>query len=128
MVSVIGEESMREPIQPVAYVYAITVDGIVRYIGKGRGRRLNVHLNIAKLITRRRACGEKISSSIFRERMKAGAAMKYGAERRRALWADPEYRELVSSRQRAAMADPAWRAKMSEAAKARYAKRKQQHD
>jgi hypothetical protein len=41
-----------------AYVYAILVDGIVRYVGKGSGRRLRTHEKIVRGILRRRASGE----------------------------------------------------------------------
>jgi hypothetical protein len=43
-----------------AYVYAVLVDGIVRYIGKGSGRRLRSHMKIVRSMARRRAAGETI--------------------------------------------------------------------
>src|SRR5262245_53480758 len=45
-----------------AYVYAIKVDGVVRYIGKGRRYRLIEHRRIARELNRRRAAGEKIKA------------------------------------------------------------------
>ncbi len=35
---------------PIFYVYAIEVDGVVRYIGKGTGKRANIHLGVARRI------------------------------------------------------------------------------
>jgi hypothetical protein len=52
-----------------AYVYAITVDGVVRYIGKGSGYRLREHLRIARLILNKRAVGKKIKVSRFYNRL-----------------------------------------------------------
>lgn len=46
--------------QPNAYVYAIAVDGVVRYIGKGSGiplKRAKQHLRDARRINRQRANG-----------------------------------------------------------------------
>jgi hypothetical protein len=43
-----------------AYVYALTVDGVVRYIGKGRRYRALEHFRFAREINRRRASGEKL--------------------------------------------------------------------
>jgi hypothetical protein len=48
-----------------AYVYAILVDGVVRYIGKGRGPRAASHVSEAERINRRRAAGEKVRTSKF---------------------------------------------------------------
>lgn len=42
-----------------AYVYAIVVDGVVRYIGKGTGRRTGEHRNIVERLLRDVAGGPK---------------------------------------------------------------------
>lgn len=42
-----------------AYVYAILVDGVVRYIGKGRGRRIAEHVNIIRRLRDGRDGGPK---------------------------------------------------------------------
>lgn len=49
----------------LAYVYAISVDGVVRYIGKGRGRRVRDHINFVRRLIRRRAEGERVKSTFF---------------------------------------------------------------
>lgn len=43
-----------------AYVYHVTVDGIVRYVGKGTRRRSKLHARKARLLNERRARGEKV--------------------------------------------------------------------
>ena len=53
-----------------AYVYAVLVDGTVRYIGKGSGRRLWAHEKIVRSMARRRAAGEVIvAESPFYEKL-----------------------------------------------------------
>jgi hypothetical protein len=52
-----------------AYVYAIVVDGAVRYIGKGQGDRVSQHVRKAKRLNRRRLNGEKVHSSILYNRL-----------------------------------------------------------
>ena len=52
-----------------AYVYAIVVDGVIRYIGKGSGGRARAHLRIVRSIARRRAAGEVIRTSHFYNRL-----------------------------------------------------------
>lgn len=52
-----------------SYVYAIRVDGVVRYIGKGIGRRVHRHLNIVRSVARRRAAGEIVRTSHFYNRL-----------------------------------------------------------
>lgn len=47
------------------YVYAILVDGVVRYIGKGRNARMTEHMTIARRITALRSKGHKIRGSLF---------------------------------------------------------------
>lgn len=48
-----------------SYVYEIVVDGTVRYIGKGTGRRVARHLSVAKSINRQRAAGEIVKARRF---------------------------------------------------------------
>src|SRR6516162_4318183 len=52
-----------------AYVYAIIVDGIVRYIGKGSGNRKLAHMRLVRSIARRRAAGEHVRTSHFYNRL-----------------------------------------------------------
>lgn len=52
-----------------SYVYAIRVDGVVRYIGKGIGRRVHRHMNIVRSVARRRAAGEIVRTSHFYNRL-----------------------------------------------------------
>lgn len=54
---------------PGAYVYEIVVDGIVRYVGKGRGRRHKVHLQIARRINRERQAGRTCKALKFHNRL-----------------------------------------------------------
>lgn len=61
-----------------AYVYAIYVDGIVRYIGKGRRYRMIDHMRFAREIIRRRAAGEKVRAN--RVYNKLAKAIVTGAE------------------------------------------------
>jgi hypothetical protein len=60
-----------------AYVYQIIVDGIVRYIGKGRGYRMGRHLQIARVINRSRLSGHKVKALKFHNRL--AKAMRDGA-------------------------------------------------
>jgi flagellar biosynthesis GTPase FlhF len=64
-----------------AYVYAIVVDGTVRYIGKGRRYRVLEHVGHAKDINRRRALGEKVKALPFHNRLakaiRNGASIEY---------------------------------------------------
>jgi hypothetical protein len=55
-----------------AYAYAISVDGVVRYIGKGKNDRVKQHLRKARNILRRREAGEKVRASIFYNRLAKG--------------------------------------------------------
>jgi len=48
-----------------AYVYAILVDGVIRYIGKGTNDRIRKHFTEARSIIRRRGNGEIIKTSKF---------------------------------------------------------------
>ena len=53
-----------------AYVYAIVVDGITRYIGKGSGRRFQAHIKIVRSMARRRAADEMVvAESRFYEKL-----------------------------------------------------------
>lgn len=69
-----------------AYVYAISVDGVVRYIGKGSGvplKRANEHIRTAKRLIRRRDAGQKLwAPSLYNHLAKAissGAIIKVEA-------------------------------------------------
>ena len=48
-----------------AYVYALMVDGVVRYIGKGRNGRRFEHEKEARRINRKRAAGQKVNASLL---------------------------------------------------------------
>jgi hypothetical protein len=51
------------------YVYVIYVDGVVRYIGKGRNARMHFHVIEARRINSRRARGantERTSTKFYR--------------------------------------------------------------
>lgn len=52
-----------------AYVYAIKVDGIIRYIGKGRRYRVLEHFRYAREINRRRAAGQKVQAIYFHNKL-----------------------------------------------------------
>jgi len=52
-----------------AYVYAIFVDGVVRYIGKGCKKRIYHHVRRAHVITSNRANGQKLRTTHFYRRM-----------------------------------------------------------
>lgn len=52
-----------------AYVYAVIVDDVIRYIGKGSGNRVRAHLRIVRNIARRRAAGERVRASHFYNRL-----------------------------------------------------------
>jgi hypothetical protein len=53
----------------MAHVYAIVVDGMVRYIGKGSGGRARAHMRLVKSIARRRSAGETVRTSHFYNRL-----------------------------------------------------------
>ena len=52
-----------------AYVYAISVDGVVRYIGKGSGKRVTQHLAIARRLLRVREQGQTARASYFHNKL-----------------------------------------------------------
>lgn len=52
-----------------AFVYLILVDGVVRYVGKGRGSRHKDHLNVACKLIRARRQGKKPRASLFYNRL-----------------------------------------------------------
>lgn len=58
-------ESSLHQIPKASYVYEIVVNGIVRYIGKGTGKRAARHLTVAKSINRRRESGEVVKARKF---------------------------------------------------------------
>lgn len=60
-----------------AYVYAIVVDGVVRYIGKGIRNRMNDHVSIARQLISKRANGQKVRGSLFYNKL--AKAIKNGA-------------------------------------------------
>jgi hypothetical protein len=47
------------------YVYAIIVDGAIKYVGKGSNGREKLHLKLVLSIVRRRAVGEVVRTSRF---------------------------------------------------------------
>jgi len=53
----------------MAYVYAIVVDDIVRYVGKGTGKRLLRHVQKMHQILRARAAGEVVRATHLHNRM-----------------------------------------------------------
>lgn len=52
-----------------AYVYDVLVDGVRRYVGKGRGRRCHMHMKKVRSIARRRAAGETVIVTAFYEKL-----------------------------------------------------------
>ena len=61
------------------YVYAIYVDGVVRYIGKGSNGRLHFHVIEARRINSRRARGANTDSTATKFYRKLAEAMRHGA-------------------------------------------------
>lgn len=59
------------------YVYEVVVDGTVRYIGKGSGKRAASHRAIAEGIVRRRAAGQIVKTQKFYNRL--AKALKSGS-------------------------------------------------
>jgi hypothetical protein len=52
-----------------AYVYCIVVDDVVRYYGKGTGKRHLSHMRIVRSIARRRAAGETVETNTFYDQL-----------------------------------------------------------
>ena len=61
------------------YVYAIHVNGVVRYIGKGSNGRLHFHVIEARRINSRRALGAKTDRTTTNFYRKLAEAMRHGA-------------------------------------------------
>jgi hypothetical protein len=60
-----------------AYVYAVRVDGIIRYIGKGRGGRADSHKLAARRLNEQRSRGKVVRASKFENKL--AAALRRGA-------------------------------------------------
>jgi len=125
-----------------AYVYAILVDGLCRYIGKGTNGRAWEHEKIARRLNESRSRGEKVKATRFYNRL--AKALRDGAsvevrilrdgltddaafllEIEEIADADQSWNEaegglgFTSASARRFFADPEVRKRMSEAAKAR---------
>jgi hypothetical protein len=61
------------------YIYAIYVDGVVRYIGKGRNGRMHFHVIEARRINSRRARGANTDRTSTKFYRKLAEAMRHGA-------------------------------------------------
>ena len=61
------------------YVYAIYIDGVVRYIGKGSGDRLRYHVIEANRINRRRARGANTDATSTKFYRLLAKAIRRGA-------------------------------------------------
>jgi hypothetical protein len=61
------------------YVYALYVDGVVRYIGKGSNGRVHSHVIEARRINRRRARGANTDRTATNFYRKLAEAMRHGA-------------------------------------------------
>jgi hypothetical protein len=58
----------------IFYVYEIVVDGIVRYVGKGKGVRCKQHIGVAGARLVRRALGEYVKPNHFYDRLEQAIA------------------------------------------------------
>jgi hypothetical protein len=72
-----ADQSIQRP-PAICYVYEILVDGVVRYVGKGSGRRVRVHKSIARNINAVRAAGKRIRTSDFYNNL--AKALRQGRE------------------------------------------------
>jgi hypothetical protein len=61
------------------YIYGIYVDGVVRYIGKGRNGRMHFHVIEARRINSRRARGANTDRTSTKFYRKLAEAMRHGA-------------------------------------------------
>ena len=61
------------------YIYGIYVDGVVRYIGKGRNGRMHFHVIEARRINSRRARGANTDRTNTKFYRKLAEAMRHGA-------------------------------------------------
>jgi hypothetical protein len=61
------------------YVYSISVDGVIRYIGKGSDGRLHFHVIEAQRINRRRTRGASTDAACTMFYRKLAAALRRGA-------------------------------------------------
>jgi hypothetical protein len=61
------------------YVYAIYVDGVVRYIGQGSNGRIHFHAIEARRINSRRALGANTDRTATNFYRKLAEAMRHGA-------------------------------------------------
>jgi hypothetical protein len=61
------------------YVYAVYVDGVVRYIGKGSNGRVHFHVIEARRINSRRARGANTDRTATKFYRKLAEAMRHGA-------------------------------------------------
>jgi hypothetical protein len=61
------------------YVYAIYVDGVARYIGKGSNGRMHFHVIEARRINSRRARGANTDRTATKFYRKLAKAMRHGA-------------------------------------------------
>jgi hypothetical protein len=75
----IAETAEPGPSKKQFYVYAIYVDGVVRYIGKGSNGRVHFHVIEAGRINRRRARGANTDRTATKFYRKLAEVMRHGA-------------------------------------------------
>jgi hypothetical protein len=83
------------------YVYAIYVDGVVYYIGKGSNGRIHFHAIEARRINSRRALGANTDRTATNFYRKLAEAMRHGANIPKRSW-------LVTSRTGRLGLPPVW--------------------